>query len=296
VARATLGPRVSAAELPDTSADPRAAIRARVAAAGTSFYWAMRLLPEARREAMFAVYAFCREVDDIADSDEAPAAKRAGLAQWRSEIDAIYAGRPRHPLARVLVEVAERYKLRREDFLAIIDGMEMDAAADIRAPALAELDLYCDRVASAVGRLSVRIFGTDALAADRVAASLGRALQLTNILRDLAEDAERGRLYLPREFLAAAGIAETEPQRVLQHAHLSEACEPLVDLAEQHFRAAATAMRECPRRAMRPAAVMGAVYHAILTRLRRRGWREPGREVKLPAPLKLWLAFRHGLL
>ncbi|HEV2548550.1 MAG TPA: presqualene diphosphate synthase HpnD [Stellaceae bacterium] len=287
---------MNAAELQDAGADPRAAIRARVAAAGTSFYWAMRLLPEERREAMFAVYAFCREVDDIADSDEAPAAKREGLAEWRVEIDAIYAGRPRHPLARVLGEVAEHYRLRREDFLAIIDGMEMDAAADIRAPGLAELDLYCDRVASAVGRLSVRIFGTDAPAADRVAGSLGRALQLTNILRDLVEDAERGRLYLPRELLERAGIAETEPRRVLQHAHLSEVCEPLANLAEQHFRDAARAMRECPRRPMRPAAVMGAVYHAILVRLRRRGWREPGRAVKLLAPLKLWLALRHGLL
>jgi presqualene diphosphate synthase len=287
---------VNAAELRDIGSDPRAAIRARVAAAGTSFYWAMRLLPEARREAMFAVYAFCREVDDIADSDEAPAVKSAGLGEWRRGIHAIYDGRPRHPLARVLAEVVERYKLRREDFLAVIDGMEMDAVADIRAPSLAELDLYCDRVASAVGRLSVRIFGTDVPAADRVAGSLGRALQLTNILRDLVEDAERGRLYVPEEFLAAAGIAETEPQRVLQHARLSEACEPLADLAEEHFRAAATAMRECPRRAMRPAAVMGAVYHAILVRLRRRGWREPGRAVKLPAPLKLWLALRHGLL
>jgi presqualene diphosphate synthase len=287
---------VSAAELQAAGSDPRAAIRARVAAAGTSFYWAMRLLPEPRREAMFAIYAFCREVDDIADSDEPPAAKRAGLAQWRAEIDALYAGRPRHPLARVLAEVADRYKLRREDFLAIIDGMEMDAAADIRAPSLAELDLYCDRVASAVGRLSVRIFGTDAAAADRVAGSLGRALQLTNILRDLAEDAERGRLYLPREYLNAAGITETEPRRVLRHARLAEACERVGDLAEQHFRAAWAAMRECPRRAMRPAAVMGAVYRAILTRLRRRGWRDPAREVKLPAALKLWLALRHGLL
>ncbi len=287
---------MSAADVRDASADPRAAIRARVAAAGTSFYWAMRLLPEARREAMFAVYAFCREVDDIADSDEAPAVKRAGLAEWRGEIDAIYDGRPRHPVARVLAEVTDRYQLRREDFVAIVDGMAMDAAADIRAPSLAELDLYCDRVASAVGRLSVRIFGTDAPSADRVAGSLGRALQLTNLLRDLAEDAERGRLYLPREFLERAGIAETEPQRVLEHARLSDACEPLADLAEQHFRAAATAMRECPRRAMRPAAVMGAVYHAILVRLRRRGWRDPAREVKLPAPLKLWLALRHGLL
>jgi phytoene synthase len=256
----------------------------------------MRLLPEARREAMFAIYAFCREVDDIADSDDPPAVKRAGLALWRREIDAIYAGRPQQALSHALAEAVAAYRLRREDFLAVIDGMEMDAAADMRAPALAELDLYCDRVASAVGRLSVRIFGTDVAAADRVAAALGRALQLTNILRDLAEDAARGRLYLPRELLSAQGIAETEPAAVLRDPRLAAVCEPLAGLAERHFAEARSAMRACPRRAMRPAAVMGAVYHAILTRLRQRGWKDLDRDVKLPSPLKLWLALRHGLL
>jgi len=276
--------------------DPRAAIRARVAAAGTSFYWAMRLLPEARREAMFAIYAFCREVDDIADSDDPPAVKRAELGRWRRDIEAIYTRSAGSGLLRVLAEVAATYKLRREDFLAVIDGMEMDAAADIRAPALAELDLYCDRVASAVGRLSVRIFGTDLPAADRVAGSLGRALQLTNILRDLAEDAARGRLYLPRELLSAQGITEREPEAVLRHARLGAVCEQLAEIAEGHFAEARSAMRDCPRCAMRPAAVMGAVYHAILVRLRRRGWSDLARDVKLPKPVKLWLALRHGVL
>jgi presqualene diphosphate synthase len=276
--------------------DPRAAIRARVAAAGTSFYWAMRLLPEARREGMFAIYAYCREVDDIADSDAPAAAKRADLALWRREVDAIFAGKAARPLSRVLADVARAYRLRREDFLAIIDGMEMDAAADIRAPSLAELDLYCDRVASAVGRLSVRIFGSDLPAADRVAWALGRALQLTNILRDLAEDAARGRLYLPREYLVEAGIDMTEPAAVLRHPGLAGACDRLAALADQRFAEAAAAMRECPRRAMRPAAVMGAVYRAILHRLRQRGWRDLEREVKLPTSRKLWLALRHGLL
>jgi squalene synthase HpnD len=284
------------AALKEEQEDPRAEIRARVASASTSFYWAMRLLPEARREAMFAIYAFCREVDDIADSSDAPAAKRARLALWRREIDAVYAGHPQQPLSRLLAEAATAYLLRREDFLAIIDGMEMDAVADIRAPSLAELDLYCDRVASAVGRLSVRIFGTDIPAADRVAAALGRALQLTNILRDLAEDAARGRLYLPRELLLAEDIAETDPALVLRHPRLAAVCERLAGVAESRFAEAQAEMRSCPRRAMRPAAAMGAVYHAILTRLRRRGWKDLDREVKLPAALKLWLALRHGLL
>jgi presqualene diphosphate synthase len=276
--------------------DPRSAIRARVAAAGSSFYWPMRLLPEARREAMYAIYAFCREVDDIADSDDPPALKRAALARWRREIDKIFAGRPGGGLPRVLAQAMAKYRLRQADFLAVIDGMEMDAVRDIRAPSLAELDLYCDRVAGAVGRLSVRIFGTDAPAADRVAAALGRALQLTNILRDLAEDAARGRLYLPRELLAAQGIVDTEPSAVLRHPRLGQVCEALAELAEQGFAEAQGAMRNCPRRAMRPAAVMGAVYHALLRRLHRRGWSDPARVVKLPASQKLWLALRHGLL
>ncbi|HLJ64509.1 MAG TPA: presqualene diphosphate synthase HpnD [Stellaceae bacterium] len=271
-------------------------IEAKVAKAGTSFYWAMRLLPKARREAMFAIYAFCREVDDIADSDDPPAAKRAQLEAWRAEIDRVFSGTPGQPLAQVLSALVPIFGLRREDFIAVIDGMAMDAEADIRAPSLVELDLYCDRVASAVGRLSVRIFGTDLPAADRVAAALGRALQLTNILRDLAEDAGRGRLYLPRDLLVTQGITASEPDAVLADARLSGACEALADIAERHFREARSAMALCPRRAMRPAAVMGAVYHAILVRLRRRGWSDPARPVKLPGLLKLWLALRHGLL
>jgi squalene synthase HpnD len=274
----------------------RAAIREKVAAAGTSFYWAMRLLPEARREAMYAVYAFCREVDDIADSDAPDEDKRVALDEWRAEIDAIYAGTSRLPLGRVLAEDVARFHLRREDFLAIIDGMAMDARATIQAPPLAELDLYCDRVASAVGRLSVRAFGSDIPDADRVAHHLGRALQLTNILRDLAEDEERDRLYLPREFLLEAGIATTVPDAVLRHPNLAQACDKLAALAEHHFKEASAAMALCPRRAMRPARAMGAVYHAQLMRLRQRGWTRLDEPIKLPKPVKLWLALRHGLI
>jgi squalene synthase HpnD len=274
----------------------RATIRDKVAAAGTSFYWAMRLLPEARRDAMYAIYAFCREVDDIADSDAREADKQVALEDWRDEIDAIFAGTSKLPLGRVLAEEVARFHLRRDDFLAIIDGMEMDARVTIQAPSLAELDLYCDRVASAVGRLSVRAFGVDSPAADRVAHHLGRALQLTNILRDLAEDEERDRLYLPRELLLEAGIVATTPDEVLRNSHLAQVCDRLADIAEQHFIEARIAMAQCPRRAMRPARAMGAVYHAQLLRLRRRGWARLAEPIKLPKSVKLWLALRHGLL
>jgi phytoene synthase len=271
-------------------------IRDKVAAAGSSFYWAMRLLPPPRRDAMFAVYAFCREVDDIADSDASPAIKQAGLAVWRTEVKAIFAGGAKTPLGQILAEIVVRYRLRETDFVAIVDGMQMDAVKDIRAPSLAELDLYCDRVASAVGRLSVRIFGADTAAADRVAAHLGRALQLTNILRDLVEDGERGRLYLPREYLVKNGIHSSEPMIVLGDPALTLACLDLADTAQTHFTEAARAMRECPRRAMRPAAVMRAVYNELLKRLREKGWHDLAAPVRVPGSTKLWLALRYGLM
>lgn len=274
----------------------RETIRHRVEAAGTSFYWAMRLLPRARRNGMFAIYAFCREVDDIADGDRPVEHKLAALAGWREEIEALYDGRPRYLLARALSGPVQAYDLRREDFLAILAGVEMDARRDIRAPDLATLDLYCARVASAVGHLSVHIFGDSSDPAHTVAESLGRALQLTNILRDLAEDAARRRLYLPREILDRHGIRGTEPAAVLRHPALQAACRDLAAIAEGHFREAAWAMEKCSRRAMRPAAVMAAIYRATLSALQRSGWRDPTERVGVSTSLKLWLVLRHGLI
>jgi phytoene synthase len=142
----------------------------------------------------------------------------------------------------------------------------------------------------------VRAFGVASPDADEVAFHLGRALQLTNILRDLDEDEARDRLYLPREFLLAAGISTTVPGEVLRHPDLGRACDALADLAEQRFVDAHSAMARCPRRPMRPARAMGAVYHAQLTRLRRRGWVERTEPVKVPKPMKLWFALRYGLI
>jgi presqualene diphosphate synthase len=274
----------------------REVIRRRVEGAGTSFYWAMRLLPEERRNGMYAVYAWCREVDDIADGDRPVAVKLAALAAWRDEIAALYEERPHHLVARALVEPLQRYQLRRQDFQALIDGMEMDAREDIHAPDLATLDLYCARVASAVGHLSVQIFGDASPAAHRVADALGRALQLTNILRDLDEDAQRGRLYLPREILDRHGIDSTEPRAVVRHPALPTVCHEVAAIAERHFGDAAAAMAECRRRAMRPAALMAAVYRATLRELQRGDWRDPAARVALSRAAKLWLVLRHGLV
>jgi presqualene diphosphate synthase len=271
-------------------------IAAKVQASGTSFYAAMRLLPQARRDAMFAIYAFCREVDDIADEPAAVDDKQRRLQGWRTEIARLYDGVPQHPIAKALLPCVQQFNLRGEDFLAVIDGMEMDAVEDIVAPPMDTLDLYCDRVASAVGRLSVRAFGATEPQADDVAYHLGRALQLTNILRDLAEDAERGRLYLPRELLEAAGIAERAAMSVVQHENLRAACRPLAQRARLHFASAQVAMASCAKGPMRPAAIMGGVYRAILDRLVKADWQDPFTRISLPKWQKIWLAFRYGFL
>jgi presqualene diphosphate synthase len=270
------------------------AVEAIVRAAGTSFYRGMRVLPPDRRHAMYAIYAFCRMVDDIADEDGDFAAKLPELTAWRERVAGLYRGQSDGPVTRVLVAAVQRFDLRRDDFLAVIDGMQMDAETTIVGPDLATLDLYCDRVAAAVGRLSVRAFGDASPAADQVAHSLGRALQLTNILRDLREDAVRGRLYLPREWLDASSVAH-DPQAALQAPGLHRVCARVAELAHGHFRAASEAMRRCDARAMKPARLMGATYAAILSRLERRGWPPPYDRVSLPAWQKLWLALRYGL-
>jgi len=271
------------------------AVEAIVKSAGTSFYRGMRVLPPDRRMAMYAIYAFCRQVDDIVDDDTvAYAAKRPALDAWRRRVAGLYAGAADDAVARVLLRAVAVFSLRQEDFLAVIDGMEMDAATEIVAPDLATLDTYCDRVAAAVGRLSVRAFGDASPAADLVAFSLGRALQLTNILRDLQEDAARHRLYLPREWLEQAQVP-ADPVLALAAPGLGQVCGRVAGLAHRHFADAAAAMRRCDRRAMRPARLMGATYAAILARLERRGWARTELRVGVPAWQKLWLVLRYGL-
>jgi phytoene synthase len=271
--------------------DKAIALRRRVA--GSSFFSAMQLLPAQRRRAMRALYAFYREVNDIADGDASRSLKQILLANWRSEIGLLFAGRPQRDVTRQLSEAVHLYGLRCDDFLAIIDGM--DARTDIRAPSLAELDRYCERTAVAIGRISVRIFGETSPAGQRVAAELGRALQLTDILCDLAGDARLHRLYLPRELLHAHGIFATMPSWVLAQPRLPDVCRDLALLAEQHYAAAGEAIAACPRSTMRPAAVMLAMYSAVLHELLARGWRQLDEPIRIPAWRNLVLTMRHGL-
>ena len=269
-------------------------VEAIVRAAGTSFHRGMAILPPPRRQAMYAIYAFCRIVDDIADEDSPFETRKPRLEEWRTRIAALYRGEAGDPVTRELLRAIQAYALRQEDFIAVIDGMEMDADAPIVAPSEATLDLYCDRVAAAVGRLSVRAFGDASAAADEVAHHLGRALQLTNILRDIHEDAQRGRLYLPRDLLAPLGIPPNA-QAALAHPALPQVCTTLAARAHAHFAAAATAMARCDRTAMKPARLMGATYGAILAKLEARGWVKLDQPVKLSKWAKIRIALRHLL-
>ena len=264
-------------------------------ASGSSFYNAMRILPRAQREAMFEIYSFCRQVDDIADASGRRDLRGAQLERWRADIDALFAGTTVARTQGLAVSVRE-FGLRREDFHAVIDGMEMDVVADIRAPSDTTLDLYCDRVAGAVGRLSVRVFGMQEQDGPALAHHLGRALQLTNILRDLDEDASIGRLYLPAESLRAAGICTTDPAEVLADPGLGKACANLVDRARDHFRHADAIMARNPRRTVRAPRLMAKAYLAILDRLVDRGWSPPRRPIRLPRARLLWLIMRHAFV
>jgi phytoene synthase len=264
-------------------------------ASGSSFYLAMRILPKAQREAMFEIYSFCRRVDDIADETGPRDRRRAQLQRWRADIDAIYAGPPPAQLAG-LAQAVRSFDLQREDFLAVIDGMEMDVVADIRAPDLATFDLYCDRVASAVGRLSVRVFGMERQAGLALAHHLGRALQITNILRDLDEDAAIGRLYLPREALVDAGIASDDPATVLASPAIGRTCAAVAARAERHFAEAETTMANCARRTVRAPRIMATAYRMMYDQVLARGWQPPRVPVRLRRCQFLWILLRYAIL
>ena len=264
-------------------------------AAGSSFYTAMRILPRPQREAMFEIYGFCRRVDDIADSTSPRPQRLAQLDEWRAEIDALYRCKV-GPLVAGLARPVREFGLAREDFLTVIDGMEMDAVADIRAPSDATLDLYCDRVASAVGRLSVRVFGLPTAEGIQLAHHLGRALQLTNILRDIDEDAGLGRLYLPREELERAGIASTDPLAVANDARLPQVCAPLVERARVHFATADEIMARHPRRVVRAPRIMSKYYGAILRRLIARGFSAPRAPVRVSKVTRLAIVLRYAFI
>ena len=248
----------------------------------SSFYIAMRLMPPAQRQAMFEIYSFCRAVDDIADDGLATDVALVRLGRWRADLAALYAGEAPARLAALAQAVAQ-FGMKHDDFLAVIDGMEMDVECTVGAGATdwATLDLYCDRVASAVGRLSTPVFGMEPADGVALAHHLGRALQLTNILRDIDEDAAIDRLYLPVEALREAGVTATGARGAVDDPHIEPACLAVAARAEAHFKAAQEIFERTPPRISRTPRIMGEAYRYILDQLLARGWRSPR------APLKL---------
>lgn len=271
-------------------------VRDVVRQSGTSFVAGMRILPRPRREAMFAIYAFCREIDDIADEDGAVEDKRAALAEWRAEIARLYEGQPRAPIAVALLPAVRAYDLPRREFELLIEGMEMDANGPIVAPSLETYFAYIRRVAGAVGLLSMRAFGAPrGETADRFALSLADALQTTNILRDIAEDASLGRLYLPAEVLARHAIMTREPSAVAAHDNLGPVAAELGAMARQRFATVRACLGELDWRRLRPALLMMGIYETYLDRIEARGWDNVGPPVTLTRFEKTRIAMRWAL-
>ncbi len=262
---------------------------------GTSFASGMRILSKPRRAAMYGIYAFCREVDDIADDDAPLDDKHARLTEWRVEVDRLYDGAPQTPTGVALLDPIHEFSLSKDEFLLVIEGMEMDADGPIVAPSMEKLLAYTRRAAGAVGMLSMPVFGAPKTeAADRFALSLGDALQLTNILRDIAEDAAIGRLYLPRDLLEKHGVP-LDPAKIIGATGLPGVCCDLADIAREKFADAREALRELDWRTVRPALLMMGVYEAYFKRLEQRGWDNMGVPISISKFEKLLISVRYAL-
>ncbi len=265
--------------------------RRKVAASGSSFYYGFLFLPPERRRAISALYAFCREVDDAVDECSDPQLARARLAWWRAELTALHEGKPNHPVTAALAEAMRRFDLPQELLAEIIDGMEMDLA-QTRYPDFKALHLYCYRVAGVVGLLAAEIFGYTDRRTLKYAHDLGLAFQLTNIVRDVGEDARRGRIYLPEDEMARFGV----PAGDILEGRRSEAFGRLmafqIERAENYYDRAFSHLPPADRKAQRPGLVMAAIYRSLLREIRRDGCRVLDRRIALTPIRKLWIAWR----
>ena len=266
----------------------------KASASGSSFYYSFLFLPAERRRAITALYAFCREVDDVVDEATDPQVAATKLAWWRVEIGNLFAGQPQHPVTRALLPFVAKYALAQEKLGEIIDGMEMDLRQSryLDWPAL---ELYCHRVAGVVGLLAAGIFGYRDARTLEYARKLGIAFQLTNIIRDVGEDARKNRIYLPAEDLRRFGVPASE----ILHAKETPAFAALMRFEAERARAfyaeAMDALPAADRRAQRPGLVMAAIYRALLAEIERDGFRVLSRRTSLTPLRKFWIAWRTWL-
>ncbi|MFZ5541758.1 MAG: presqualene diphosphate synthase HpnD [Pseudomonadota bacterium] len=263
----------------------------KAAASGSSFYYSFLFLPPERRRAITALYAYCREIDDVVDEVSDPGVARAKLAWWADEIDALYAGRPQHPVTRALAPHLAAFDLKRERLLQVLEGMQMDLQ-QTRYLDFAALQRYCHLVAGVVGELAAGIFGAAQESTYVYARNLGLALQLINVIRDVGEDARRGRIYLPLEDLQRFGV---RPADLLDRRY-TEGFEPLMrfeaERARGFYRAALAALEPQDRKAQRPGLIMGAIYATLLDEIERERFRVLHQRIALTPLRKLWIAWR----
>lgn len=263
----------------------------KVKASGSSFATSFRFLDPARRQAMNALYAFCREVDDVVDECREPAIARTKLDWWRGEIATLENGQSEHPVSQALAAAQAHFSLPVEQFGEIIDGMQMDLDLT-RYADFTQLQLYCHRAAGVVGLLAAEIFGYSDRHTLKYAHTLGLAFQLTNIIRDVGEDARRGRIYLPQDELARFGVSE---QDILKSRHTPEFAALMAfqaQRAREHYERAFAQLPAADRKAQRPGLVMAAIYRALLDEIARDGFLVLDRRTSLPPARKLWLALK----
>lgn len=248
---------------------------------GTSFFWSMRLLPKAKREAMYTLYAFCRHIDDIVDGDADIAEKQELIQAWREELDNIYDKKtPATEIGRRIYKNCMRFKLPKEEFIRLIDSISMDVPNPVQAPLLKEFFSYCRGVAGVPGSLSLRIFGCrDEKVIEELATSLGTALQITNVLRDVKDDAMSDRLYIPKEFLQKAEISATDPRLVVTDKNLAIAREELAKIALNDFKKSYELIKLLDKKTARPVKIIANIYKRYFDIMQARGW-----EVISPKP------------
>ncbi|WP_126445200.1 presqualene diphosphate synthase HpnD [Sulfuricystis multivorans] len=267
---------------------------AKVKASASSFAVAFRFLDAPRRQALNALYAFCREVDDVVDECHEPAVARAKLDWWHSEIESLDRGQPSHPVSRALASAREHFALPLEQLAEIIDGMRMDLDQE-RYPNFAQLQLYCHRVAGVVGLLSAEIFGYRDRQTLKYAHALGIAFQLTNIIRDVGEDARRGRIYLPQDELAAFGVAEADILAARHTPKFKALMAFQARRAREHYARAFALLPALDRKPQRPGLVMAVIYQTLLDEIEKDGFLVLDRRTFLPPARKAWLALKTWL-
>jgi len=263
----------------------------KAAASGSSFYYSFLFLPRERRRAITALYAFCREVDDVVDDCSDPATARATLAWWRQELAAAFHGTPQHPVARALAEIAPRFNIAEAQLAEIIDGMQMDLEYN-RYPSFEVLRQYCHRVAGVVGLLSAEIFGFQDPRTREYATDLGLAFQLTNIIRDVGEDARRDRIYLPLDEIERHGVSVADISAARETDNFRRLIEFQIERALGYYRDAFAKLPAIDRRAQRAGIIMAAIYRALLDEIQRDGCRVLTRRTALTPIRKLWIAWR----